>query len=339
MKETGRRPTRLTALVTNYNYGRYLTAAVHGIAAQSRRPDEFIVVDDASTDDSARVIADLVRQFPFIKVVQHDVNQGMNATAQQVLNQITGDYLYWGSADDMVLPGFFDRAMELIEKHPQAPLCSGVAVWLRDEGGEQYSTCSGMPGHDAFLTAEQVRALGRRGRLEIRGHTSIYRVADIRRLGGFLPEMKWHSDWFLLNTLGLSAGMCWSARPHAVMRTHSGNYSRSAGEHDDEQREVLRYLSARIMNELAVEEQAGFRESGVLAEHLWPMFSLMVTRSDLWPLWSIAYSRNVVRALAKSMALRLAAATVPTKVRGRIGRWFRHASTLDLTTMKGRGRL
>lgn len=327
---------RLTALITNYNYGRYLAAAVHGIATQSRPPDELIVVDDASTDGSERVIEGLVRQYPFIKVVNHAVNRGMNAAGQEVLDVMTGDYLYWGSADDMVLPGFFEGAMSLIERYPEAPVCSGVAVWFREESGEQYATCTRMPSEDGFLSAERVRDLARRRCLELRGHTSIYRVHDLRRLGGFPVETKWHSDWFILHTLGLSRGMCWSARPHAVMRTHGGNYARGAAQRHDEQREVLRCIAKRIVLDPDPEVKTGFRTSGVLAEHQVQMLSLLMRQPDLWPLWSFAFFRNSMRATVNGAFLRAAAAVVPDRLRGRIGRMFRRSTRWDLSIMKGR---
>ena len=58
----------------------------------------------------------------------------------------TGDYLYWGSADDMVLPGFFESAMNLLEQYPTAPLCASVPIQLREETAEQFQSGGGMPG-------------------------------------------------------------------------------------------------------------------------------------------------------------------------------------------------
>ncbi|MBM3777382.1 MAG: glycosyltransferase family 2 protein [Acidimicrobiia bacterium] len=46
----------LSALMLNYNHGRYLGRAIEAIVAQSRPADEFLILDDASTDDSVEVI-------------------------------------------------------------------------------------------------------------------------------------------------------------------------------------------------------------------------------------------------------------------------------------------
>lgn len=60
----GLRPNRtvqlvptLTVIVTAHNYGHYLDECLQSVLHQSRRPEEILVVDDASTDDTADVVA------------------------------------------------------------------------------------------------------------------------------------------------------------------------------------------------------------------------------------------------------------------------------------------
>lgn len=44
---------RATVVITNYNYGRFVGAAIESALAQEHPDTEVIVVDDGSTDDSA----------------------------------------------------------------------------------------------------------------------------------------------------------------------------------------------------------------------------------------------------------------------------------------------
>ncbi|MGH6976064.1 MAG: glycosyltransferase family A protein, partial [Stellaceae bacterium] len=39
----------LTAILPNFNHGRFLRAALESVIAQKRKPDELLIVDDAST--------------------------------------------------------------------------------------------------------------------------------------------------------------------------------------------------------------------------------------------------------------------------------------------------
>ena len=55
---TTREPPRVTAVVVTYNRRQLLLEALAAVHAQSRAPDAVIVVDNASTDDTAAAVAD-----------------------------------------------------------------------------------------------------------------------------------------------------------------------------------------------------------------------------------------------------------------------------------------
>ncbi len=51
-------PLAITAVILNYNYGRFLRSAIESLLGQQGKPfAQIIVVDDGSTDDSAQIIA------------------------------------------------------------------------------------------------------------------------------------------------------------------------------------------------------------------------------------------------------------------------------------------
>jgi glycosyltransferase involved in cell wall biosynthesis len=47
---------RLSVITCNFNYEIYVSRAIRAILCQSRLPDEYVIVDDGSTDDSVSVI-------------------------------------------------------------------------------------------------------------------------------------------------------------------------------------------------------------------------------------------------------------------------------------------
>jgi glycosyltransferase involved in cell wall biosynthesis len=67
-----------------------LTRAIEALAAQVPCPDEILVVDDASTDDSLVVLATLAQQYPSLRVIRHEHNLGAIAALNRGLAEARG---------------------------------------------------------------------------------------------------------------------------------------------------------------------------------------------------------------------------------------------------------
>src|SRR5262245_1960140 len=59
----------ITAIVCAYNEARHLPACLHSLLAQTRPPDEILVINNASTDDTA----DVARVIPGVRVVDEPI--------------------------------------------------------------------------------------------------------------------------------------------------------------------------------------------------------------------------------------------------------------------------
>lgn len=324
---------RLTAVITNYNYGRYLPIAVEAMVNQSRAADELILIDDASTDGSQQVVAEMVRRFPFIRVIQHQKNLGVNPTGQELLGMATGDFLYWGSADDMVLPGFFESMMNLLEQHPAAALAASVPIQFREDTGEQFRSGGGMPESPCWIPPEDLWSVARRGGLSLGGAWAFYRIADLKALGGFYAPLRWLSDWYPVYALALSGGICWTARPGAVMRYHTTNYSGLGPKNSSAERAALEALAGYV-SEAPPDIQRGFLESGMLG-HMGPAMARVLLSNRRWRrLWSRAFSEVLLRSAAYRFALGFGRRFVATRWRQAVGRRTRQQTKIDLSAMK-----
>jgi hypothetical protein len=97
----------VSVVINNYNYGRFLGAALDSALAQSPKP-EVVVVDDGSTDDSREIIAsygtDVV---PVLKE-----NGGQTSALNAGFKVATGDPVIFLDADDILLPGAVERVLK-----------------------------------------------------------------------------------------------------------------------------------------------------------------------------------------------------------------------------------
>ena len=112
----------LSVVVANYNQAHYLPGTLEELENQSVRPLEVIVVDDASTDDSRAVVEDFIATYSYVRLVQQEKNLGVNATFNRGMEEATGDYVYFFSADDHVTPDFAKTYLSLLAAHPQAEI-------------------------------------------------------------------------------------------------------------------------------------------------------------------------------------------------------------------------
>ncbi|SDT94641.1 Glycosyl transferase family 2 [Verrucomicrobium sp. GAS474] len=293
----------LSVLTPVYNHARYLEAMVEAILTQSRLPDEFLLVDDASSDGTWPLIEALRQRYPLIQGSRNPTNRGVLANATSLLSQTRSDYLYSASSDDLVLPGFFEQAMSLLEAHPYAPLCCGQAVWWDEETEEQYVGGLQMPQHNTYLSPEECLVYARRGCLDLAGHASLFRTDALLKIGGYREKLRWHCDWLALYELAFRHGICWVAQPLAVMRTHASSYSgtgtRQKAQHDESLVALIDYLllpSSRPVRE-------AFAQSGLLALLGYPMARHLLTDPRRWRLLSGRYLGFLLEPLLRTFKM------------------------------------
>ena len=99
---------KVSVIVPNYNYARYLPQRLESIWSQTYPVFEVIVLDDASTDNSAAVIADLRRQSGRrLRLVCNDVNsKSVSRQWAQGIQLARGDLIWIAEADDFADPDF-----------------------------------------------------------------------------------------------------------------------------------------------------------------------------------------------------------------------------------------
>lgn len=60
-------PVRVTALVPTYNRAQYLPECLDSLLKQSRKPDQIVVIDDGSTDETESIVSRYGDQVQYIK--------------------------------------------------------------------------------------------------------------------------------------------------------------------------------------------------------------------------------------------------------------------------------
>ena len=110
---------KVSVIVPNYNYVRYIEKRIDSIVKQTYPIYELIILDDASTDGSAEVIekklAEVKEKYPELKVqfVRNEENSGKAMAAwKKGWELATGDYIWIAEADDLSGRKFLEEVME-----------------------------------------------------------------------------------------------------------------------------------------------------------------------------------------------------------------------------------
>jgi glycosyltransferase involved in cell wall biosynthesis len=131
MTATGR-PTISIALCT-YNGATYLPIQWQSLLDQHQLPDEVVISDDLSTDDTPALLAQLAAEAPFsVRILEHSARLGSNKNFERALAACTGDLIFLCDQDDAWFPEKISTMTEFMVQHPQTQVAFCDA-WVTDE--------------------------------------------------------------------------------------------------------------------------------------------------------------------------------------------------------------
>lgn len=146
------RKPRISVLTTLYNHDRYINETVMSALRQTTPPDQVIIIDDASTDNSVSVVSSI--SHPCIHLLRQPNNLG-GATTMKGLMTCTGDFIAILNSDDYWDNHKLGQQLDYMMAHPK---CGAVftRVTLVDEEGRHFEKHS-HPLQSIFLAQNRNR--------------------------------------------------------------------------------------------------------------------------------------------------------------------------------------
>lgn len=161
----------ITAVIANFNYGRYLREAVASVLAEGAR---VVVVDDGSTEP----LPDLS---PEVEIVRQ-ANQGVARARNTGLARAQTPYVLFLDADDRLVPGALETLRVPLDADPKLGFSYGRMKFFGDWDGELR-----FPPYDPY-------ALLYRHTI---GLSALARREVLEDTGGFDPDFRQFEDWEL----------------------------------------------------------------------------------------------------------------------------------------------
>ena len=108
-----------------YNGSQYLAASIDSLLAQTFADFELIISDNASTDDTESICRRYARQDERIRYYRVEENLGAAWNYNRVFELAQGEYFKWAAHDDIHMPTFLEKTVEVLDRRPEVIWCFG----------------------------------------------------------------------------------------------------------------------------------------------------------------------------------------------------------------------
>lgn len=289
-------PLILTVSMPNFNHASYLPTRIPSILEAMPQNSELIIIDDGSTDESVSIIEKFQKKDPRIVFIKKEKNQGVISVLQEILFLARGKFISFQSSDDGIFPHFFSRMLDFASQYP------GYAVYTSNFG---YSN-EKLPSKEeevkynlliqnfkqiGLFSKEQIVQVFSKKELWIPGHASILKRELLLSLGGFIPSLEQHADWFLIHSAALIGGVAYLPETLAIWRIAADSYSFAESakkqKHFQIQLNFFNLLKQKDMKELRIRFRKSALLRGVIREYFmyfcihpryWDFLFFFVTR-------------------------------------------------------------
>jgi glycosyltransferase involved in cell wall biosynthesis len=204
---------RVSVIIPCHNAGRWIGETLQSVAAQTLRPAEVIVVDDASTDDSAEQIRRSGIDVRIIPVRCRNAAAARNAGIEVA----TGDWIALLDADDVWYPNHLERAAEVLagtDDVAYRAMCDDITA-----DGARVPLTIPQPITTTRTGITHGESIEFENRELYFGHSSVlYRRDRFREVGGFAPAQVRRHDIDLWLRMIHNQTWTWDALPTVAYR-------------------------------------------------------------------------------------------------------------------------
>jgi len=126
----------ISVIMPAYNAEKYIKEAIESILNQTFKDFEFIIVDDASTDNTRKIIGTYAKKDGRIKVLYNEKNLGIVHSYNKAIKIAKGKYIAILENDDIAAPTRLEKQFVFMEANPKVGVCGTNIVLINEKGKE-----------------------------------------------------------------------------------------------------------------------------------------------------------------------------------------------------------
>jgi glycosyltransferase involved in cell wall biosynthesis len=224
--------TSVAVIIPCFNQGVFLNEAIESALRQTVTPNEIIVIDDGSTDDSAAV----ARAHPAVRYMRQE-NRGSAAARNAGLRLASSEFVIFLDADDLLLPGAVAAGVADLSAHPGCVMTFGRHGYVNMDGRER------RPAHDRDVREPYLAMLEQN--FVVVPAAAMFRRSAVEDVGGFDESMRTSEDYDLYLRLTRERPISRHDAEVALYRRHDANKTRDL---DSERRHAIYALGKQLPN-------------------------------------------------------------------------------------------
>ncbi|TXT26941.1 MAG: glycosyl transferase [Gallionellaceae bacterium] len=121
-------------VLCTYNGAKYLRQQLESILAQTRQPDQILILDDCSNDCTVPIINNFAALDNRIRLIQNETNLGFARNFEKGIALCEMDFIALSDQDDIWLPEKLERLATELETNPGAGIAYGNAEYMLADG-------------------------------------------------------------------------------------------------------------------------------------------------------------------------------------------------------------
>jgi hypothetical protein len=205
----------ISIIVPNWNGKRTLKACLQSLGRLKHPNYEVIVVDDASTDGSAKVVSEVL---PEARLILNERNLGFAATCNKGINASKGEYIALFNNDAVASPSWLSELMKVMHSTPNLAVVSGLVLYYGTNivwsAGARIDTLTGVDWHiDRGKPFEHLHEIDDID--YVSGCAMVMRRSVVNKIGGLDERFFFYgedADWnFTAKRAGFKCSIVWSA--------------------------------------------------------------------------------------------------------------------------------
>lgn len=193
----------MSCVLTCYNKEKWIERALNSVLEQTRMPDEILIADDASTDNSLSIIRNIANTHTNIQIIEQKKNIGAVKNRDMALRMAKGDLITYLDADDWFARTKIENDIRLLKDNFKRVVFPSLIVVDLDEG--EVDRVSVDEFCSLSLRDQWGWLVGRKRGIPTGAGIAMHKKF-FEQAGGFMYNMKIYEDWeFQMRLLAYNA--------------------------------------------------------------------------------------------------------------------------------------